>query len=208
MLEVGRVEASRGEHDVDAARVDVVEHGAQTSAVVAVVDERGAQERRGIAAPAELAGDEGIRGARGDAEVVLENEPLVVLPLDQVDARDVTVDSLRRDDTLALGQVAGAHEGEVLGHNPLANRLLGTIEVTKVRIERVDALGKPLREIVPGRGLDRARNGIEREEPLVEGPVLVQAELNAVARELLVDLGRMFEELIVGWHRPTPYRCG
>lgn len=46
----------------------------------------------------------------------------------------------RRDDPLALGQVAGAREGEILGHDAVADDLLGAVDVGEVGVEGVDAL--------------------------------------------------------------------
>ena len=52
----------------------------------------------------------------------------------------MAVDAARRDDPLALGQVAGAREGEILGHDAVADDLLGAVDVGEVGVEGVDAL--------------------------------------------------------------------
>lgn len=206
MLEVRGVVAPGREDDVEAAGVHVVEDAAQALAVVAVVRDGRSAEGLGVAAAAELARHERVRSPRRDAQVVLEDEPLVALALDEVDAADVAVDAARRDDPLALGQVAGAREGEILGHDAVADDLLGAVDVGEVGVEGVDALREAALKGCPDVLLYDAGYGVEGEEPLVELAVLVQAELHAVARELLVDLRRVRKQALVhggiGWHRP------
>ena len=96
------------------------------------------------------------------------------------------------------GEISRAREGEILGDDAVGDDLAIPVHVRQVQIEGPDALDEARLERLPGARLDYAGDGVEGEEPLVEGAVLVDAELHAVARELLVDLGGVLHEVGVG----------
>ena len=198
MLEIGGIVATGRQDDVRSARVHVVHHRLEPRAVVAVVHDRRRAEGSRVAASAKAPGDQGVARARGDAQVVLEHIPRAVLPFDQIDAGDVAVDAAGRGDSLALGEISRAREGKILRDDAVGDDLAVPVHVRQVQIEGADALDEARFERLPGARLDYAGDGVEGEEPLVEGSVLIDAELHAVARELLVDLGGVLHEVGVG----------
>ncbi len=152
-------------------------------------------ERFSIASTTQLARNQRIRGAGRNAQVILKNVPDAIVAFYQIDARDMGVNTLWWRNSLALRKVTGRGECEGFRHYPVFDDALFAVQVTQVGIQRIHALDKPAFQVVPLGSSDDARNGIERKQTLFELPLLVQPELNAVARKLGVDLGSLLNQL-------------
>ena len=196
MLKVSRIVPPRGKHHVDAAGVDAVHGLAQQLTVLAVIHNVVVAEGIGAAPAAQLPGDQGIGSARGNPQVVLQDVPHAVLALDQVDAGNVAVDAARRGDPFALGQIAGGPVDKILRYNAVGQNLLFAVDVFQEQVQGRYPLGKALFQLLPFLGRDDAGNGVKREKPLVKGTVLINAEFDAIARQLMIDLFFMSDQVV------------
>ena len=201
VLKVGRVAPPRREDDVDAAGVHMVHDAAEQRAVVAVVHHIVAAEGVRAAPAAQTAGNERIGRAGGDAQVVLQHEPSAVLSLHQVDAGNVAVNALGRHNAVTDGQVSGTRKGEILRDHPVFDDFFVPVQVFQEQIQRRDALHKPPVERVKFRRRDDTGQCVKREQSLLELAVFVNAEFDAVPRQLRVDGPGMSRQLI---HNKSP----
>ena len=195
VLEVRRIVAPRRQDHADARRADIVHRLAQHVGVVAVIHHAVVPEGLRADASAQLAGDQRIARAGGNAQVVLQDVPALVLRLHEVDARDVAVNARGRGHALALRQVALAGVEEFLREHAVRYDVLVRVDVLQEQIERIHALHEAAVQLLKLRLRDDAGNRVERKKLLVEGMVLVNAEFHAVAREQAVDRVRMIGQI-------------
>ena len=133
-----------------------------------------------------------VRHARGRAQVVLEHVVLAVRVAHQVDAGDAGID--------AVGQLDAAHfllEAGVLQHllgrdHARLEDLLPVVDVVQEAVERIYALLESLRQLVPLRFRDDARDGVERNQPFRTLFVAVDGEGDANAMEQQVGFAALF----------------
>ena len=187
VLEEGRVVAARREHHGHAARGDEVHDVAQESGVVAVVANPVLVKEAWVCVALDVAHEEGVARTRGDAEVVLEDPPAPVLALHEVLAGDVRVDARGRRHAVHLGEVSPRGVDELLRDHAVADDALVGVDVAQEGVERAHALleaGLKTVELVRG---DESGDGVVGEEPVMVGPVAIDAKAHAVARELSVD---------------------
>ena len=145
-----------------------------------------AEQARGDAA-LDVAHEQRVAGARGDAQVVFQHPPAAIFTLDQVFAGDVREDAAGRGHAVDLREVAGRGVYVFLRHHAVMDDGLVGVDVLQIGVQGVDALLQALLQLVELVGFDDARHGIVREEPVVVFAVLVDAEAYAVAGQFAVD---------------------
>ena len=187
VLEEGGIVASGGQHHGDAFGGDEVHGLAQQARVFAIVaNVHVAEQARGDAA-LDVAHEQRVAGARGDAQVVFQHPPAAIFTLDQVFAGDVREDAAGRGHAVDLREVAGRGVYVFLRHDAVMDDGLVGVDVLQIGVQGVDALLQALLQLVELVGFDDARHGIVREEPVMVFAVLVDAEAYAVAGQLAVD---------------------
>ena len=187
VLEEGGIVPARGQHHGDALGGDEIHGLAQQARVVAVVAHMHLAEQLRVRAPLDVAREQRVARARGDAQVVLEHPPAPVLALHQVLAGDMREDAAGRRHAVDLREVAGRGVHILLGHHAVVDDPLVGVHVLEIGVERVDALLEPGLQVVELVGFDDARDRVVREQPVMVFAVLVHAEPHAVAAQLAVD---------------------
>ena len=124
-----------------------------------------------------FSGDHWIGCPRRDSQIILQNIPVVVLALYQVDARYMRVDILDRGHTLALRHVTAGGKDEVLRHHAVLHDFLFRIDILQEQIKRHYPLFQTLFQIIKFFLFNDTWNRIKREKLLLKGIIFIYSSL-------------------------------
>ena len=117
------------------ACIHIIHGFTQKLSIIVVVHELRVLEGFRRTFSAEVSCNHGIGCAGRNPEIVLQNIPLLILALHQVNSRDVGIDSLWRQDAFALCHITGGSKDEILRYYPVLYDFLFRINILQKQIE-------------------------------------------------------------------------
>ncbi|MCY1278586.1 hypothetical protein D9M70_273170 [compost metagenome] len=206
MLEVGAVEAPRGEHH----HAGVVQRAGALQGVEqqvrVVVDRRDALRGKQLGEQAHhhLAVLEHVADAARGAQVVLQHVVGAVAVAHQVDPGDVRVDVAVQVEALHRQLVALVGQHLLGGDDPGLDDALVVVEVGEEHVQRLDALDAALLDHAPFAGGDGAGNDVEGDQAL--GALVVAVEGEGDPRPVEQQVGfaaALGQQVVRGFFQPA-----
>ena len=108
----------------------------------------------------------------------------------------MAVNALGRHKALTLRKIAAARKDKVLRHDAVPDDFLFAVNIFQKQVQCIDALNKALVQCLKLLRCNDTRQRVERKQPLLKRTVFVQAELDPISCQLVVDGLLMLYQLV------------
>jgi hypothetical protein len=130
------------------------------------------------------------------AGIVLQNDEILVVHPDDVDAGDMDIDVVRDVLAVHLGAEHRVLEDQVFGHDAGAEDIAAVIDIAQEHIQRLDALAQPSLQQRPFLAGEDTRDHIERDQPFLGFGIAIDGEGDAdPAEQQLSFLPAIFQSV-------------